>query len=96
MVFGDFGFFFWWAPGILLFGVVAFVMVALLTVLRVLGEGLRAIFGLGGRGSGAADARWGQRKCNQLRCGHVNTPRARFCARCGAALSGAREFDAYG
>lgn len=34
--------------------------------------------------------------CAQPRCGYVNRPSARFCARCGNPLNRGREIDDYG
>ncbi len=86
MYLADGGITFVWFGGVLLIGFVGFVAVLLGALARVIRFVLRALFGGGDlETAGGRVAAWPQ-TCGRPRCGHLNPPGARFCARCGHAL----------
>lgn len=98
-----------WIAVLLAIGFVGFFVVLLGLAVRVVKALLRLAAwpfrGLCGcaRSSSAPDAlpravprRSGPARCPVPRCGHVNPPAARYCARCGRPLSGEPDVDDYG
>ena len=83
---------------ILVVGFIGFFVVMAVMVTRLVGYVLRSLFS---GSSGRADptrrisARPG-RICPDPRCAHVNSPAARYCARCGQPLGAVCDVDAYG
>lgn len=73
-----------WVFGILVIGFVAFFAVLISMILR----GLRFVFRLLASDSPGpqTDSLPEYRVCPHPGCGQVNTPGARYCARCGRAL----------
>jgi hypothetical protein len=77
--------------GLLLVGVVAFFLLLVAGAFRLLGR-LLGLFS-GRRMTSGHGLERGPAVCRQPRCGQVNSPGSRFCARCGARLSPAAYDD---
>lgn len=77
-----------WGVGIFVLGFLAFFIFVFAMIARTFWAVFRSIFG-GGHGhephtaAGPANTRVA---CGNLRCGYLNEPGARFCARCGTPL----------
>ena len=97
MLLADGGISFFWIGGLFLVGVVALIAVVFRALANVVGYLLRMILGRA-RDAGARRVAFDGtgRVCAQPRCGHFNHGAARYCARCGTALSPAREVDRHG
>lgn len=97
---GDGGIIVLWIGGLVLAGIVGFVVMALVLAGKLVGLLFRSLVGgpaeaaSGRRASRARDA--GSVVCPQRRCAHVNAWNARFCARCGRPLRRAYDTDLYG
>jgi hypothetical protein len=86
--------------GLLMLGIVGFLIMVVTMIFSAIGSAFRALIGRPER-SAEGDER--PRPvvavgivCERPGCGHVNPPRARFCARCGRRLVRAGELDEYG
>jgi hypothetical protein len=77
-----------WFVIILLVGFVAFFVLLIAGVLRVIGFCIRGLFGGWWRSTSRSrmKAPRAPRTCLNRHCGHVNRPDARYCARCGLPL----------
>ncbi len=53
-------------------------------------------FGRTDHAAGTGRAMPAARACRNQRCGHVNRPGARYCARCGGSLGNLIDVDSYG
>ena len=77
-----------WGVGIFVLGFLAFFFFVFAMIARTFWTVFRTVFGLGH----ADDPHTGPRPpntrvaCGNLRCGFLNEPGARFCARCGKPL----------
>ena len=88
-----------WAGGLLLLGILGFVVMTISLVLRFVAWLFHALFGIGGRPRPAANpARHDARRmlCPHPGCGYRNRPTALFCGRCGRSLRRSVDIDAYG
>ena len=87
-----------WIIGLLLVGVLGFVVMVLALIFRFFGWTLRAIFGGRRRKAGRLEHGHAGRRliCPHKGCGHSNDPRALYCGRCGRPLRRTYDVDAYG
>lgn len=87
----------WWVGGLLLLGIVGFFVMAVALAVRFIGFVFRSLFGWPNEAPPEAPRGSGRRRvCPHRRCGHLNPPAARYCARCGRPLRAAYDVDAYG
>jgi len=87
-----------WVGGILVVGFLGFFVVAIASLSRLFSFVFRAITGVS-RPANAARAPAAEsnvRACPRPRCGYLNRPEARYCARCGSQLDAEVEVDHYG
>jgi hypothetical protein len=76
-----------WMGGVLIVGLVGFVVVTLVALARAAGAVVRMVLPRASRVPAApATDTSGPRLCDHPRCGHLNAGTARFCARCGGRL----------
>ena len=87
-----------WIIGLLLVGVLGFVVMVLALVFKFFGWTLHALFGGRRRKPGyLKHDQVGRRLiCPRADCGHSNDPRALYCGRCGRPLRRTYDVDAYG
>lgn len=77
-----------WFGGLMIAGIIGFVIMFMAVILSVIGavlRGLAALLGLGG-GRVEQPPLNGPRVCAHRQCGHINAAGARFCGRCGQPL----------
>lgn len=74
-------------------GVIGFIVAAMILVFRFVAFVVRTLLGLDDA-RGRPEHATLHRACPRPRCGLVNAPGSRYCARCGQSL--ADELDAYG
>jgi hypothetical protein len=74
-------------------GVIGFIVAAMILVFRFVSFVIRSVLGLDDA-RGRPEHAPLRRACPRPRCGLVNAPGSRYCARCGQSL--ADELDAYG
>lgn len=95
MTLADFGFV--WIGGALLIGFFGFFAVVLTALARMVRFVLRAALPRDhDEDVPEVSASAAPRLCMQPRCGHLNPPGARYCARCGSSLGHENNVEHYG
>lgn len=90
-------FVFVWIGGALLIGFFGFFAVVLTALARMVRFVLRAALPRDhDEDAATTSAAAAPRLCAQPRCGHLNPPGARYCARCGSSLGNQNDVERYG
>jgi uncharacterized paraquat-inducible protein A len=85
------------AIGLMLLGLVGFLGMAVVLILRLVRFVLRALVGQPAHPARATlEVDEGRVLCSHPSCRHANPPAARFCGRCGRRLARHKDVDAYG
>ena len=85
-----------WIVGLFVIGIFGFIVSILTIIFRVLGRMLRFIFGGSQTPLPPPPRPPYNTICPHAGCGHVNQPRALYCARCGQPLRKRHDVDAHG